>query len=137
MLMILISKTLILVITTQINQHFRFLRVLLEICFALEQVCKQAILFITPPLSFPHHKWQQQQVGSMEKDFEMAICRAGYLLGSTLGTNICEGNQEAGLTRGRNSNHDQSQQRLQIVPLQQHMMHIVLNIAFLFLYSRF
>lgn len=105
--MTLISKTLMLVNTPQINQYFRFLHVLLEVYFAhlSRYINRQSFLSPLPSLS-PHHKLPQQQVGYMEKDFEMAIFRAGCLLGSALGTNICEDEQEAGLTRGRNSNHD-------------------------------
>lgn len=94
--------------------------------------------FYHPSPAFPPLQMTAAAAGWFHgKDFEMAICRAGCLLGSALGTSICEGKQEAGLTRGRNSNHDRSQQRLQVAPLQQHMMHIVLNVAFLFLYSNF
>lgn len=42
----------------------------------------------------------------METDSEVVIGRAGRLLGCALGTNVGEGEKEAGLTRGRNSNYN-------------------------------
>lgn len=42
----------------------------------------------------------------METDSEMAVGRAGRLLGCALGTNVGEGEKEAGLIRGRDSNYN-------------------------------
>lgn len=77
-----------------------------DIFCKIEQVCKWKS-FWSPLLRFPPSLTQMVAVagGFYGNGFWDGDLLAGSLLGSALRANICEGEREAGLTRGRNSNY--------------------------------